>query len=361
VQSRPPPPIPTDLISLPSEESHAWDEEARPLSVPELPSDPQLLREKGEGHNIWEGNNARGKQQSSAFAAQQAAQEEYLRKEAGGWESELQLQENGTVFNIDDAPEHQPILPAIPSTEIEAPTLIPRLLEEETPPMKPQRHVDMANSNSLSNQDSSRGGSRQQRRETYEIKKVAWYDATASSNFRVSPILVQNANGPCPLLALVNALCLSTPAELNTALVETLRSREQVSLGLLLDAVFDELMSGRRGGAAQELPDVGDLYAFLVTLHTGMNVNPLFFPSSTSLKGDSSRPMSQAHLIEREDTLPGTFENTREMTLYSTWLAGCEGYTRLLCINKVCEVVRGRPELDVSRRRIGGKIAKGRA
>lgn len=159
-----------------------------------------------------------------------------------------------------------------------------------------------------------------QKKETYEIKKITWHDATAAKNPRTSPILVQNANGPCPLLALVNALTLSTPADVETALVDTLRSREQVSLGLLLDAVLDELMSGRRGDAAQELPDVSDLYYFLITLHTGMNVNPRFFPAPpTKSSSDPRNSMSHVHPAEREETIPGTFEDTREMKLYSTF------------------------------------------
>ncbi|KIM99042.1 hypothetical protein OIDMADRAFT_146703 [Oidiodendron maius Zn] len=159
-----------------------------------------------------------------------------------------------------------------------------------------------------------------QKKETYEIKKITWHDATAAKNPRISPILVQNANGPCPLLALINALTLSTPAEMETALVDTLRSREQVSLGLLLDAVIDELMSGRRGDAIEDLPDVSDLYYFLITLHTGMNVNPRFFPAPPSKStSDPRNSMSHVHPAEREESIPGTFEDTREMKLYSTF------------------------------------------
>lgn len=158
-----------------------------------------------------------------------------------------------------------------------------------------------------------------QRSETYQIKLINWHDASTHTNPRSSPILVQNANGPCPLLALVNALTLSTPAGVNTALVETLRVREQVSLGLLLDAVFDELISGRRGDAAQELPDVGDLYAFLITLHTGMNVNPRFISAPT--KPPNLMDVSVLNLPDtiQETRRPGGFEETREMKLYSTF------------------------------------------
>jgi hypothetical protein len=150
-----------------------------------------------------------------------------------------------------------------------------------------------------------------QRREHYQIKHIRWHDVN-KPGIRTSPILTQNLNGPCPLLALVNALVLSTPAGIETALVETLRTREQVSLGLLLDAVFDELMSGRRGDAAQELPDVSDLYKFLLALHTGLNVNPMFVPDTEATHGNAA-------LADRPGAKAGGFENTADMRLYRTF------------------------------------------
>ena len=158
-----------------------------------------------------------------------------------------------------------------------------------------------------------------QRNETYQIRLVNWFDASSSSGIRSSPIMVQNANGPCPLLALVNALTLSTPAHINTALVETLRVREQVSLGLLLDAVIDELMSGRRGDAAHGLPDVTDLYAFLVNLHTGMNVNPSFIQPEAEGTSLIDAPIFETPHISGDFQKLGGFEDTREMKLYSTF------------------------------------------
>jgi len=135
----------------------------------------------------------------------------------------------------------------------------------------------------------------------YQIKHINWIDPSRpGSALRRSPILLQNANGPCPLLALVNALVLSTPDGVKTSLGDVLRLREQVSLELLLDAVFEELMSRGSGG----LPDVGDLFAFLLTLHTGMNVNPCFLPL------DDER---------RASGLSGGFENTKEMALYGAF------------------------------------------
>ena len=129
--------------------------------------------------------------------------------------------------------------------------------------------------------------------------------------------MVQNENGPCPLLALVNALVLSTPSILTTALCETLRLREQVTLGLLLDAVIEELMSERRSGTASDLPDVGDLYTFLVGLHSGMSVNPRFVPArkpnTNSFDAPGARPLSS------DRRRVGEFEETKEMKLYGTF------------------------------------------
>ena len=169
---------------------------------------------------------------------------------------------------------------------------------------------------------------KQQRNQTYQIKHVNWLEAApgqganARPNMRASPILTQNANGPCPLLALVNALVLSTPSIHDTALIETLRTREQVSLGLLLDAVFDELMSGRRGETATQLPDVGELYSFLLALHTGMNVNPRFVTPTETPRGSLDghpNAWNSVHPTHRAQRKAGAFEETREMRLYSTF------------------------------------------
>lgn len=163
--------------------------------------------------------------------------------------------------------------------------------------------------------------SRKQESETYQIRLVNWFDTSSRTNPRRSPIMVQNANGPCPLLALVNALVLSTPAGLETALVDTLERREQISLGLLLDAVIDELMSGRRGDAAQNLPDVSELYVFLVNLHTGMNVNPRFIAPEIRSPNLMDAPIQEPHTKENfpGTRFAGSFEDTREMQLYSTF------------------------------------------
>ncbi|KAI0999031.1 hypothetical protein K3495_g9164 [Podosphaera aphanis] len=188
--------------------------------------------------------------------------------------------------------------------------------ENYAPPLPPRsQEKNMSQSRRFSTVES-----RKKKTEMYNIKKISVLDINVPKNLKITPILVQNANGPCPLLALVNALTLSTPSHLNTPLIETLRSREQISLGLLLDAVFDELMSGRRSDASSELPDVTDLYSFLLSLHSGMNVNPCFVTASDKSAIKTLDPTSREHLPEIGGApLPGNFEKTREMCLYSAF------------------------------------------
>lgn len=219
------------------------------------------------------------------------------------------------------APNHTSM--ANPNAQNLAPESRPMLSQPDRLPPQPPRppktldsSVNTASTESQTPRDepmrSKRAG------ETYQIRLINWYDASSLTNPRQSPIMVQNANGPCPLLALVNALVLTTRSDVTTALVETLRVREQVSLGLLLDAVIDELMSGRRRGSSGILPDVSELYAFLITLHTGMNVNPRFVPSKEPTVNLMDAPIDIPATLD-ETRRAGGFEDTKEMRLYSTF------------------------------------------
>lgn len=232
-------------------------------------------------------------------------------------------------YNVwDDARQTSSIINHTPVIESSAqnvtPELPPSLSQPERsppqPPRPPKALDESANAAPTPEVQTPRDESTRPKRagETYQIRLVNWYDASSPTNPRRSPIMVQNANGPCPLLALVNALVLTTPSDIITALVETLRVREQVSLGLLLDAVIDELMSGRRRGSGGVLPDVSELYAFLVTLHTGMNVNPRFVPSKQSAVNLMDAPIDIPTNLH-EYRKAGGFEDTREMGLYSTF------------------------------------------
>ncbi|KAI0502926.1 hypothetical protein F5B22DRAFT_631216 [Xylaria bambusicola] len=205
------------------------------------------------------------------------------------------LSRQSTWENFDAADEDTAKEVAASEAE-EAPPLPPRTSIEVPPPQPPRRQ-------SPNNVNMS---------ETYQIKSIRWYDSKAPQNPRASPILVQNANGPCPLVALVNALTLTTPADqANTNLVETLGAREQVSLSFLLEVVVDELMSSRHAGSDMPLPDMSELYGFLQGLHTGMNVNPRFIPTPEAAAAHGQ--------ISPGDDMPGTFEKTRDMELYATF------------------------------------------
>ncbi|QKX55526.1 uncharacterized protein TRUGW13939_02620 [Talaromyces rugulosus] len=114
--------------------------------------------------------------------------------------------------------------------------------------------------------------------ETYAIRHVNWTDTTGK--LRESPVLIQNKNGPCPLLALVNGLIMrSVDNRSRSPIVRALQIRENISLGLLIQALFDELTTYEN----EVLPDIEALSRFLTMLHTGMNVNPrLTLESPTS-------------------------------------------------------------------------------
>lgn len=195
----------------------------------------------------------------------------------------------------------------------DGPTLPSKREDEERPSLLPRR--DEPNERWSSTRQPVDGTA-----ETYQIKKIRWHDPNCNTNPRTSPILVQNENGPCPLVALVNALSLTTPADIpETTLVQVLRSRERVSLNLVLDAVFDELMSPRRTSSEDALPDIGELYEFLQSLHTGMNVNPRFIPTEQMVTAYKRSSLTHLHPTERDALMPGTFENSLEMKLYATF------------------------------------------
>ena len=266
-----------------------------------LPEDSQHYN----GQRTWQEQQAweqsgRERRQKEAHAAQEAAIR--AEQERNHEEEFYRLEQQSQMPKVPPPPipplhgENPPVLP-------------PRTSQAEQPSTRAPLPIDtgVGGPSAVPGPESPNTVMNRQRKEHYQIKQIRWFDYN-KSGIRTSPILTQNLNGPCPLLALVNALVLSTPAGIETALVETLRTRETVSLGLLLDAVFDELMSGRRGDAAQTLPDVGELYKFLLALHTGLNVNPMFVPETDVHTGNTSLT-----------NLAGAFENTKDMKLYRTF------------------------------------------
>jgi ubiquitin carboxyl-terminal hydrolase MINDY-1/2 len=158
---------------------------------------------------------------------------------------------------------------------------------------------------------------KEQRNETYQIKHFNWFDHN-SRTLRRSSMLTQNKNGPCPLLALVNALILGVENDSRSALGAVLRTREQVSLGLIIESLIDELTSEGRCEELTELPDVDELNRFLLMLHTGMTANPRLAASASPSPNLMDARNSSLHLplSLNNDRKPGTFETTRDMRLY---------------------------------------------
>lgn len=169
-----------------------------------------------------------------------------------------------------------------------------------------------ASSGVLSPADAAR--QKEQRAETYSIRQINWTDRTGQ--LLQSPILVQNQNGPCPLLALINALVLRADPKAQRPIVRALRTREHISLGLLIEALFEELTICL--SPDQEFPDIEALTQFLTMLHTGMNVNPRLV--LVSLSPPRLRKLTEADCKSQETTTSlGTFLQTADLQLYSTF------------------------------------------
>ena len=183
------------------------------------------------------------------------------------------------------------------------------------PPKPPRPTVQSAASNEATLQRL-----KEQRNETYQIKHFNWFDHNTNT-LRRSSMLTQNQNGPCPLLALVNALILGKPDDTDSALGNALRAREQVSLGLLIESLMDELTSGSLDGALEELPDVDELNRFLLRLHSGMNANPRFVGSERSAPNlmDARNSVLHVPLSINTDRKPGMFEQTQDLVLYGAF------------------------------------------
>ncbi|KAI0837452.1 hypothetical protein F5Y06DRAFT_89758 [Hypoxylon sp. FL0890] len=291
-------------------EPQPWDDTPAKPSLQPLPGRSQEAEEIFEDQRAWDdvGINKNGKQpdlqasqvQPETVDGWNLIDHEPLPEPAPG-----DLSKQSTWENFMDADDEGP-REATSSAAVEVPPVLPprRTSNENLPTQPPRPQPPSVTSKS----------------ETYQIKNINWFDATAAKNPRKSPILVQNANGPCPLVALVNALTITTPATQESSnLVETLRSREQISLDFLLEAVFDELMTHRHTNPDVSLPDMSELYTFLKGLHTGMNVNPRFIPNPETVAAHKQATPSHIRPLDREDLIPGTFENTQDMKLYATF------------------------------------------
>lgn len=218
--------------------------------------------------------------------------------------------EHSLLEEDDDA---GPPLPIRPAQRVETEYFEP---PEGPPPPKPPRPILRTTAPS----DQEIAKLLEQRNETYQVKHFNWFDHS-SRRLRASSMLTQNRNGPCPLLALVNALILGAGDESQPTLDDALRAREQVTLGLIIETLMDELLSRGFENAGGALPDVDELNAFLLRLRTGMNANPRFVPPSTPPPNlmDDDDSMLNVPQRQRAHHKSGTFENTTDMRLYGAF------------------------------------------
>lgn len=309
----PPSDSPSLVPSHAESEPQPWGD---PLPRPSLqppPEKSQATEEIFDDHHAWHDTGANNKGKQLAVQAIQSQNET-----VDGWnliDHEPMpepvpgtLSKQSTWENFIDADDEAPKTATVPVPTEVPPTLPPRRPSNEIQPQQPLQQPPRPQPPSATGKS-----------ETYQIKNINWVDPKSAKNPRRSPILVQNANGPCPLVALVNALTLTTLAnQPDTNLVETLRSREQISLNFLLEAVVDELVTHRYTNLNASLPDMSELYSFLKGLHTGMNVNPQYIPSPESVA--AYRQACPAYNPSSDHLIPGTFENTRDMKLYATFL-----------------------------------------
>ena len=208
------------------------------------------------------------------------------------------------THNLEDQPPVQPPRPTKGSLYA---------LPERLPPTKPPRPAPVV---TAIDSDAQLARMTEQRNETYQIKHFNWFDQQ-SGKMRRSSMLIQNRNGPCPLLALVNALILGIREDSQAALDDALRAREQVTLGLIIETLIDELLSTNN----QALPDVDELNRFLTMLATGMNANPKFVNPSTSAPNliDARDSILQAPSSQPPVQAPGSFELTKDIKLYGSF------------------------------------------
>lgn len=216
------------------------------------------------------------------------------------------------VSLLDDADEPRPQLPTRPvmqeSDDMYAPPPGP---PPHFAPVKPPRPAVVTSEHDLARM-------REQRNETYQIKHFTWYDPT-SSRMRRSSMLIQNKNGPCPLLALVNALILGATEEMQAALDDALRLREQVTLGLIIETLMDELLTKAAMTPGLVLPDVDELNRFLMRLRTGMNANPRFAPARSATPNLMDADSTVGTAPPQYGIPAGTFESTSDINLYGSF------------------------------------------
>ncbi|KAI0139642.1 hypothetical protein GGR57DRAFT_442216 [Xylariaceae sp. FL1272] len=331
---------PAHISPQPTGHSTPWDD-----VPPPVPSHPLLTKSAEVGdllgdEHAWDEIETRNKgKQVAAPQSQTPLVDDWnvVDRESVTEPEPATLSRQSTWENFVDADDGrakenvrpEPISELVPESQPKPPALPPRNATEEAP-LQPPRPITTADLDMAPTTEPV----------TYDIKIISWFDANAAKTPRELPILMQNLNGPCPLLALVNALTLTTrPEQTDSILVQALRSKKNkadadrkksessevqrgdIELDYLLQAVIQELTT-RRPELLENSTKfydeiVPELSTFLKGLQTGMNVNPRFMPTAEAIARHKRTFLSRDHPSDHDAGVPGTFENTRDMELYS--------------------------------------------
>lgn len=116
---------------------------------------------------------------------------------------------------------------------------------------------------------------------TFQVKVIKW--RTPANYLVKTPIILQDENGPCPFIALVNTLVFTEsmspiPPGPGRPLSALLENKEMVSKNLLLDHLGQWLLNigSRQNGPHINPDDLNTCLRLLPELYSGLNINPRF-------------------------------------------------------------------------------------
>ncbi|KAG5356611.1 hypothetical protein CKK34_5982 [Yarrowia sp. E02] len=116
---------------------------------------------------------------------------------------------------------------------------------------------------------------------TFQVKVIKW--RTPANYLVKTPIILQDENGPCPFIALVNTLVFTEamspiPPGPGRPISALLENKEMVSKNLLLDHLGQWLLGigSRQNGPHVNPDDLNTCLRLLPELYSGLNINPRF-------------------------------------------------------------------------------------
>lgn len=107
----------------------------------------------------------------------------------------------------------------------------------------------------------------------FDTKEIQWPGQTGAP--QPVNILLQNSNGPCPLVALINTMVLTNPA---TAAYTSGKERISVKglLEYLGELLLEKVSRSEQSESNEMINDTDDVLRLLPKLVTGLNIDPMF-------------------------------------------------------------------------------------